>query len=369
MSFLLPAITAVVLVISASGAHAQVAADPSINDSGRPGSALVFAKFIRGTVNAGTAAAPVLVPRSAFEVSVTCPARAGALANECSEGTRVVLRAQWVCPGRQTVQRKFACEVVDFVLATTVKGTVWFNPENLPSATAPTSGPNAVSVPQPPCPMGYLVVWVSSVGEHPGFAIKFDGLIGNAVLRTGAGSASAYNAVPIQGGYLSETGDSVTPFAFDGRSYQRLPDRVGGPVRYERLPVAGLDLGPEAGIETFLTLLTLDVNPNRPNAPVFVDLDFFNEVEEPISTSHEFVCWSEVRLRRINRNLAEPFGRKGLLESGRARKERAFGIPDRPGVVSLLGIVETKERAGLGGGATVREYAYTLFGLPSQGDR
>src|SRR4029453_16781211 len=92
---------------------------------------------------------------------------------------------------------------------------------------------------------------------------------------------------------------------------------------------------PAFGSYSFLTLLTLDVNSNRSNLPVFVDLDFFNEVETLRSTSTEFICWMEKSLTRgntpvefINRNLREPFGRKLLVETGQAVKEQIFVFKD-----------------------------------------
>src|SRR6266403_1450772 len=86
------------------------------NDSERPGSVLVFPKFIRGTnVNPNTGVGGV-EPKTEIEISVTCPAGA-----TCFRGQSVQLRAHWVC-GEQVI-----CAESDFDLFTTVKGTLYFN--------------------------------------------------------------------------------------------------------------------------------------------------------------------------------------------------------------------------------------------------
>src|SRR4029453_8099142 len=116
--------------------------------------------------------------------------------------------------------------------------------------------------------------------------------------------------------------DPDRTLVFDGATeYAQLPGRLLATVRADRNFVAGSVLAaPPFAIASFLTLLTLDVNSNRSNLPVFVDLDFFNEVETLRSTSTEFICWMEKSLTRgntpvefINRNLREPFGRKLLV--------------------------------------------------------
>jgi hypothetical protein len=90
---------------------------------------------------------------------------------------------------------------------------------------------------------------------------------------------------------------------FDGGAnhYLAVTGRVFGNARYTPTGIAGT--------QAFLTLLTLDVKSNRPNNPVFVDLDFFggnpstigNENQE--STSTHFICWEEVALDAIDAQL------------------------------------------------------------------
>jgi hypothetical protein len=378
-----------------------------------PGSLLVFPKFVTGTVNVGTAARPVAAPRSSFEVSVTCPRDVAA----CAVGTRVKLAGHWVCPGSQAGDQKFICQEVDFTLDTTVKGTLWFSPEpGDTAALAPVPGTATnptPSVPAPPCEAGYLLVWAVSPDDiaNPR-AISFNGLMGNAVLRQAGGSAGAYRAVAIQsiqptcaagtGGpgqpacapTILDPTDPGRPLVLDGLTeYALVPGKVVATVRLDRDFAAGGTFR----VDSVLTLMTLDVNSNRPNLPVFVDLDFFNEVETARSTATEFVCWTEKSLSRpdvavqsatlpacgpagpcIDRNLREGRfpGRKVLLESGAAVKQQFFGVQDPacpptasfPGFptgtcpATLLGLVETRERRSSGANAPyVREYSSTML--------
>src|SRR2546422_9486475 len=183
------------VAVAAPVAAAPVAAWP--NDSERPGSGLVFPKFIRGTFNdldpaLGVSRQPVHA-KTELEISVQCPKDA-----TCGAKQAVRLRAHWVCPG---------CTEASFDLETTVGGSLYFNPEGVVVvagvATANAFPSNATTtIPQPPCDRGYLIVWaVDSFGR----AIKQDGLIGDAVLRDAPGdvdittfSAGGYNAIPIQ---------------------------------------------------------------------------------------------------------------------------------------------------------------------------
>src|SRR4030095_15273173 len=127
-----------------------------LNDSQRPGSVLVFPKFLRGAVQTEQG----ILARTEIEISVTCPQGA-----TCPDNMAVVLRAHWVCPGAFFTP----CRETDFTLRTTVRGSLFFNPENIQPAT---------TVPVPPCSGGYLIVWVVNTSGQP---IKFDGLIGDAI--------------------------------------------------------------------------------------------------------------------------------------------------------------------------------------------
>src|SRR5207253_7301479 len=208
--------------------------------------------------------------------------------------------------------------------------------------------------PVPPCDRGYLIVWAIDGDDT---AIKFDGLIGDAILRDPSTdpdarlSARGYNAIPIQAGDgVVSTGDPTDlngdgNLDFDGSEYQAVTGKIFGTVRYESAVAPG-------AVETDLTLLTLDVASNRPNPLTSVGLDFFTPDEQFVDTGTSFVCWKEQRLTDINAGLTQQrMGRKGLVVSTYAEQD---GVP-----VTLLGLVETKELFA----TTVnnRDYAYSLF--------
>lgn len=137
-------------------------------------------------------------------------------------------------------------------------------------------------------------------------------------------------------------------------TYAALPARIFSTVQYDKL-TGNLPLA-----RTSLTLLTLDVRSNRSNNPTFVDLNFFNENEELVSTSTEFICWTQVPLSDIDGNLTQSGmgSRKGLVSSDFVAEKIPFGGSTDPitGPVPVLGIVETAEFDG-----TIREYSYSLF--------
>jgi hypothetical protein len=229
---------------------------------------------------------------------------------------------------------------------TTVNGKLIFNPEGAP--------PGNFLTPIPQCQRGYLIGWVINASDFP---IKFDGLIGDAVLRESATAVSAYNAIPIQanpalppGSILSDIGD---PLDF-GMVRQAVTGTIFGDVTYDR------PLGAASPRATNLTLLTLDVRSNRPNNPTFVDINFYNAQEALLSTSTEFICWGERQLSTdIDPNLTGALmgSRKGVFVAGPAEKVNLFGIDDTSGPATLLGLVETLEGPTL----TERQYIYGVF--------
>jgi len=327
---------------------APVAAWP--NDSQQPGSVLVFPKFIRGTFTDAPVTGQAALARTELEISVKCPKGA-----TCGANQAVRLRAHWVCPG---------CAETSFDLKTTVGGTLYFNPEGvtvvLGVVTANAFPSNATTtIPLPPCDRGYLIVWAIDGNDT---AIKFDGLIGDAILRdpsidpANRLSARGYNAIPIQAGDgVVSTGDPTDlngdgHLDFDGNEYQMVTGRVFGTVRYENLMTAA-----EGVVETDLTLLTLDVASNRPNPLTNVGLDFYTPDEQFVDVGTSFYCWSEQQLTDINAGFTEQrMGRKGLIASTYAEQN---GVP-----VTLLGIIETKEFFNATGlFRLVRDFAYSLF--------
>jgi hypothetical protein len=304
-----------------------------VSDSQEPGSVLVFPKFLTGTTADGE-------PRSAFEIGITCPKQLNGSPGVCAQGTKVKLRAHWVCPGSQDPVEKYICKETDFDLTSTVTGTIVINPAHVGHVTQ--------RVPIPPCAAGYLIVWVINTSDQP---IKYDALIGDAVLREVDDAPAAYNGIPIQANAAGPTGTILTGLTFAPNGpYQAVTGQVQGTVTYDQV-----DSSPYA--VTALTLLTLDVRSNRPNYPTVVDLNFYSENEGLLSTSHEFICWSQILFRDLNPNLtATGLSPKGLVVSDQAVKVPIGGIADTAGPVTLLGIVETVTWNG-----TCRAYSYSLY--------
>src|SRR5438309_625464 len=339
------------VAVVASVAAAPVAAWP--NNSQQPGSVLVFPKFIRGTFTDAPVTGQAALARTELEISVRCPKGASCGANQA-----VRLRAHWVCPGSPTNP---ICAEASFDLKTTVGGTLYFNPEGvtvvLGVVTANAFPSNATTtIPVPPCDRGYLIVWAIDGDDT---AIKFDGLIGDAILRDPSTdpdarlSARSYNAIPIQAGDgVVSTGDPTDlngdgALDFDGSEYQMVTGRIFGTVRYENA------VAPEGNVETDLTLLTLDVASNRPNPLTSVGLNFFTTGEDLNDAGTSFYCWKEQRLTDIQSSLTtQVMGRKGLVESTYAQQNGA--------AVTLLGIVETKEFGSVLRGIQFRDYSYSL---------
>jgi hypothetical protein len=325
-----------------------VGRDPTLSDSQEPGSVIVFPKFVRGT----QAVDGVVVPATEIEVGVVCP-----IHTICPEHQPVKIRFHWVCPGAQDFATKLICGENNFDVFATVNGKVVFNPENMT-----ITGSNSVNVAQPPCGMGYLIGWVINTSDQP---IKYDGLIGDAVIRETPTSVGAYNAIPIQaandaaatGTLITTVPDPLTGLprlAFDGADnhYKAISGVVIGDVKFSNHPATA---GFPIASDSYLILLTLDVRSDFPNYPTEVNIDFWNEsnalsptsplFEKLLSTSLEFVCWAQFPLTSIDGNLTQvQMGtRKGVFRSSPAAKFPFSGIADTAGPVTLLGLVETLE--------------------------
>jgi hypothetical protein len=327
-----------------------------LNNSEQPGSVLVFPKFIRGTINDLQVSGQAFHAITELQISVVCPK--GAI---CDANQKVRLRAHWVCPG---------CTETSFNLETTVGGTLFFNPEGVTVLAGQVTAqvfPNnsTTTIPLPPCERGYLIVWAVDGGD---FAVKFDGLIGDAVIReptpgcNGPCSARGYNAIPIQASQNLPVGTAVAPtltdvnadgaLDFDGNEYEMITGRIFGTVRYESTVVPG-------AVRTDLTLLTLDVASNRPNPLTSVGLNFFTPDEQFTDAGTSFVCWREQRLTDINAGLTtQRMGRKGLVASYFAEQVNSFGttVP-----VTLLGLIETQEFFLFPPNTIIRDWSYSLF--------
>ena len=313
---------AAIVMLSGLRAQAQDDVGRKLYDPNEPGSVLVFPKFVRGTVAAG-------VPATEIEISAHCPRDL----QPCAvPGTSVRLMGHWVCPG----DASGLCRENNFIFTTTVEGTVSFSTE------ASSVGVNfsTVKVPAPPCPEGYLIVWAVDTRNRP---IRFDGLVGDAVVRWNGHAAGAYKAIAIQAAAPGGTGTLITTAAanvlvFDGldNHYAAVTGTVMGTVKYDTLTPAA-----DAPVTTTLTLLTLDILSNRSNDTVFTDIDFYDSNENVLSESLNYTCWSETALSSIDSSLTRDFmTRKGFFVSLDA-------ITDHP--VSQLGLIDTQECPGSAG--------------------
>ena len=333
------------VVVMALAVAAPVAAWDSVpsalNDSQEPGSVLVFPYFETGTVlvpdQMGTAPnVDSKFPVTELVITATCP---NGLA--CPFGTTVNLKAAWICPGPSSSS---ICRQTDFHLKVTVNGTISFDPEKLFDA----------NVPNPLCPKGYLIVWVV---DDPGLdnPIKFDSLLGNAVIRRSGGelftTAAQYNAVPIQGGACCDQGGFTDQgnghLVFDGYSYRQVTGTILGTVPYDKQRITG-----SYERQTYLRLLTLDVNAGATNPLTRLYFDFYKQNEEVESADGAFYCWFSHRLHQIDSNLTADFmGAKGLVVGSAVNMSTNDGM-------TLLGVIDTQEYDASGN--IIREYISEL---------
>jgi hypothetical protein len=263
-----------------------------LSDSQEPGSLLVFPFFQVGFVGTTTTAV------STFAISAICPTGA-----TCALHQNVTLRLHWVV---------FGCLERDFIQQVSVNGTLVITPND------------GGSIPFPPSGQGYLLVWV--IDPANGNAIKFDGLIGKALIRRppqAPQADTAYNAIPIQAGAALANGAIISPasgaLAFDGTGihYKQVTGQITGSV----FPPAGQ-------FNTFLVLLTLDAMSNRPNGTTFVDFNFYDPAENLLSSSTSFVCWNIVPISALG--VTSP----GIFQSGPAQTVGGTHV-------SLLGLIMT----------------------------
>jgi hypothetical protein len=352
----------------AAPAFAQTTPPPTpvLDDSQEPGSVIVFPKFINAPAvtlpEGGTA------PVTEIEIGVVCPK-----GDVCAEHQPVKIRFHWVCGTTEAAAAtSFVCPEVDFDVTATVYEKIVLVPDGTPQ-NGYVSGLPTKTVPPAPCPAGYLIGWViNPANDQP---VKFDGLIGDASLRPGnvasnapgaaapVGSPTAlatYDAIPVQaanaaqatfngtnGAAAAITTNANGALLFDGLNsdYAALTGQVMGDIRY-----TNLGTGPTFTLGA-ITLLTLDVKSNRPNNPVFVDVDFFGGNpsaignENVLSTSTEFICWGELPLTALAGGdlTTTLMGRKGVFVSDQAVKIQFGGITDESGPTTLLGLAEVME--------------------------
>jgi hypothetical protein len=354
-------IPALALVTPALAQRPANLADPQ-----QPGSVIVYPKFVNELFNGGS---PIIVDgqtvaQTEIEIGAVCPPGFVNAGGFCPQHEAIKIRFHWVCPGIEGVNSNI-CPEEDFEVNITVNGKLAFSANGLP-----INGNSPPLVPAPPCARGFLIGWVENTSDQP---IKFDGLIGNAVIRGGnlaagpnAGSStavSAYSAVTIQAdpalanlAPIPLAAGGALPFGGAG-GYTTVTGVQIGDVRFDKT-APGLPL-PNVLSRTSLTFIGLDLLSDRPNSPIFVPLNFYNEslgsavgstnpaFEHLTSTFTEFVCWTQVPLSALaGGNLTQAFQgtRKGVVIAGPANKVSDGNAPgDAPGPVTLIGLVETIE--------------------------
>jgi hypothetical protein len=302
----------------------------------------------------------VPVPKTEIHIGVACPSGV-----TCPEGERVKLAAHWVCPTTENPQISYVCKESDFILFTSVDGKITLDPNGNSSVG---------NIPTPPCPRGYLIAWVINTSDQ---ALKFDGLIGDAVLRLSNTAESAYNGVPVQAADTNpaDTGQPITTgsdsytgqntLVFDGAPghYAELTGQLTGDVRFT-------DTAGPTFSDTYLILLTLDVQSNFPNNPTFVGINFYNANQVPTSTSTNFICWEKVEITSLNGSLNQTSQTtaEGMFVTNQAVKFAINGVSDSTGPATLLGLVLTTE--GASAGSKSREYLTAPYnngvGVPTQ---
>ena len=347
-------------------------ASAQLADTTQPGSVIIFPKFVNSLFAAGGTLLNVdgnSVSQTEIEIGAVCPPAFFNAGGACPEHQAIKIRFHWVCPGTEGVNSNF-CPEMDFDVNLSVNGKLAFSADG-----TPING-NSPVVPAAPCARGYLIGWVVDSSDRP---IKYDGLIGNAVIRGGnlaagpdAGfstAVSAYAAVTIQADTALATGAAIADqpgaLRFDGAPghYKVITGVAIGDVKYDKT-VVGAPL-PDVLSKTALIFLTLDVLSNAPNSPVVVNLDFWNEsdgnavgsilpqFERLISTFREFVCWDQFPLSAVaggNLTQAAYGTRKGVVIAGPANKMADGNAPgDPPGPVTLIGLVETIEGTAANG--------------------
>ena len=191
--------------------------------------------------------------------------------------------------------------------------------------------------------------------DESGRAIKFDGLLGDAVLRESPTAVTAYDAFSIQAGPTLANGaftdvNGNGSLDFNGTEYKQVAGQIIGSVRYDADSAT-------SDVDTSLILLTLDVRSGLGNNPVAVGLNFYNEIEQSASEHTAFFCSTEQTLASLG--LSSAFGEKGLVQSISAAKTPLFGTGDKVGPVTLLGLVLTRESGATDG--PLRHYAYPLY--------
>jgi YVTN family beta-propeller protein len=356
-------------------------AAPALSHSSEPGSIIVYQKFQRGFVAVDVGAPGQSVqPKSLIELAATCPVDDA----ECAVDQKVVrVNFHWVCPpqpdnaGAQLANPSGGiCVENDFFVILTVNGKVWFSPEG-----GTTSGdlPGQI-VPPAPCSRGYLIGFVTNIGKLVGNStavfedsdrpIRFDGLTGDAIMRTSR-DLQAFRAITIQAdqgtpeerpltgnGTAGPDSTGVGTLVLDGEkgNYNAATGQLSGDVRYDS------DVNPPFA-DTDLIFLTLDVKSNRLNHPTFVALNFYNAQQQGFSEALSFICWGQINITMTQEGIGSP---RGLFITSQALNSQDYpnnNCPDSSstGCVTLLGAVQVTEGPIPGSANATRSYTVPVF--------
>jgi hypothetical protein len=339
---------------------------PGLADPSEPGSVLVWPKFATGTVPVfpGTAGA-FTAAKTLIEVGAVCPAAEA----PCADNSKITVHFHWVCPGTFSGEQLSVCPETDFyetiTYGTSSAGKITFNPGTGTSTItgpAPSDYNGSTIVPIAPCPRGYLIGYAVDTFDRP---VKFDGLVGDAVLRSFGPDLQSESAIAIQAdprlANFPNPGNLITlvggGLAFDGLPghYQAVTGQLQGDFSYDS------NLTPPFH-DGALIFLTLDVKTGDfNNDTTAVALDFFNFNEVPVSTEFSFTCWGQVELSVLDPNLTVELGGtfggtarhdKGIFISGQA-VDAVTGAP-----VTLLGLFQATE--GPAAGPANAKTSYTV---------
>jgi hypothetical protein len=358
-------------------------------DSSEPGSIIVYQKFQRGFVTADlNQPGQAVEPRSLIELGAVCPKDFDG--GDCGVDTIVVrVEFDWICPPQpDTAGAQFAsnaggiCVENGFFVQLTVNGKVWFTPEG---GTTLGELPGQL-VPPAPCGRGYLIGFVTNIGRLVGDntavftsddrPIRFDGLIGDAIMSNTPQDLQAFRAITIQahpgtpegqpltgGGTVGPASTGIGTLVLDGNlgNYEAVTGQLTGDVRYDS------DLNPPFA-DTALIFLTLDVKSNQVNHPTFVLLNFYNAQQQGFSEALSFTCWGQINVTTIDPALTqEGIGSsRGLFITSQAfnpTDQTKVTCPDgvTPGCVTLLGAVQITRGPIPGPANATRSYTVPVF--------
>jgi len=215
------------------------------------------------------------------------------------ETAYISVKLNYVCPGIKRVDDR--CRALDRTVKLTPHQTRIID----------------VADHNPPCERGFVVAFAQNYGllveETP---ISFNYLIGSYHISRER-TLSSENAIAVQSPYPCFTPLEYIPTLQDDDDDDDLTIEEG--LRFS--PVGPyLTFGSELytdfqavdnvlDVGSRLVLLSLDILAGQQNPATSVYIDFWNAVEVPFSTSHEFVCWDQTRLDNIDVNfLAENLG-------------------------------------------------------------